>query len=305
MKHDPVTICEVSPRDGLQNDPASLTTAQKVDLITRAVNAGIGRVEAVSFVNPTRVPQMADAADVMSAVPRADCVSYAGLVMNDKGLDRAVAAKVDEVNIVIVATDTFCQRNQNMTTKQAVITASAMVQRAKQAGLFATLTVGAAFGCPFEGEVPLTRLSHILQRVVDLCQPSEIALADTIGVAGPSDITERLTILQEVVGPSTPSRLHLHDTRNTGIANAVAAVQTGVRTLDASLGGLGGCPFAPEATGNIATEDLLYVLGRMGIETGASIGATCDAARWLSTTLAHSLPSALLRAGMFPPEPVT
>ncbi|TDV57551.1 hydroxymethylglutaryl-CoA lyase [Actinophytocola oryzae] len=294
-----VSIVEMSPRDGLQNEEKVLSTEAKVELVSRAVRAGVRRVEVTSFVNPRRVPQMADADELMTALPRFDGVRYAGLVMNERGLDRALAAGVDEIDVVVVATDTFCTRNQGMTTAQACETAASLVAAARAAGVFTTVTIGASFGCPFEGEVPLGRLREVLRRVTDT-GPDELALADTIGVAVPSGITERLALAREVAGPDLPLRLHLHDTRHTGVANAVAAVEAGVSTLDASIGGAGGCPFAPAATGNVATEDLVYLFGRMGVGTDLDLDETIAAAGWLEEQLETRLPSALLRAGGFP-----
>lgn len=295
----PVQIVEVSPRDGLQNEATVLSTADKVELVERAVRAGARRVEVTSFVNPARVPQMADADELMRSVPRHEGVSYAGLVMNQRGLERALAARVDEIDVVVVATDTFCGRNQGMTTAQACDTAAGLVASAREAGVFTTVTVGASFGCPFEGEVPLGRLREVLRRVVD-AGPDELALADTIGVAVPSDVTERLAVAREVTADAVPLRLHLHDTRHTGVANAVAAVAAGVTTLDASIGGAGGCPFAPAATGNVATEDLVYLFDRMGMATGLELEQVSEAAGWLETRLGKTLPGALSRAGGFP-----
>lgn len=294
-----VSIVEVSPRDGLQNEKKVLSTAAKVELVTRAVRAGATRVEVTSFVNPRRVPQMADADELMAALPRFDGVRYAGLVMNERGLDRALAAGVDEIDVVVVATDTFCDRNQGMTTAEACSVAATLVAEARAADVFTTVTIGASFGCPFEGEVSLDRLADVLRRVVD-AGPDELALADTIGVAVPSDVTARLALARRVAGADLPLRLHLHDTRHTGVANAVAAVEAGVSTLDASVGGAGGCPFAPAATGNVATEDLVYLFDRMGSSTGLDLAQVIEAAAWLEAELDTRLPSALLRAGGFP-----
>lgn len=294
-----VEILEVSPRDGLQNEAVVLSTEDKVELVERAVRAGARRIEVTSFVNPARVPQMADADEVMAAVPRHHAVRYAGLVMNRRGLDRALAGGVDEIDVVVVATDTFCGRNQGMTTAQACDTAAALVADARAAGVFTTVTVGASFGCPFEGEVSLDRLGEVLKRVVD-ASPDELALADTIGVAVPSDVTERLDLARALSGGAIPLRLHLHDTRHTGVANAVAALESGVTTLDASIGGAGGCPFAPNATGNVATEDLVYLFERMGVTTGLDLAAVVDTVSWLEQRLGKRLPGALLRAGDFP-----
>jgi hydroxymethylglutaryl-CoA lyase len=294
-----IEIVEVSPRDGLQNEKTVLSTADKAELVERAVRAGAKRVELTSFVNPARVPQMADADELMAAVPRPDGVRYAGLVMNQRGLDRALECDVDEVNVVVVATDTFCGRNQGMTTRQACDTAASLVAAAREAGKFTTITIGASFGCPFEGEVSEVRLGEVLQRV-HAADPDEIALADTIGVAVPTDVMAKLALAQQIVGDDAVLRLHLHDTRNTAVANAVAAVHSGVVVLDASIGGAGGCPFAPAATGNVATEDLAYLFARMGHDTGIDLAEAISAAVWLEERLGKRLPSALARAGSFP-----
>lgn len=295
-----VEIVEVSPRDGLQNESTILSTEDKVELIEHAVRAGARRIEVTSFVNPKRVPQMADADALMAALPRHHGVRYAGLVMNSRGLHRALTAKVDEINVVVVATDTFCNRNQGMTTAEACATAAELVRDARAAGVFTTVTIGASFGCPFEGEVSSSRLREVLVRVVET-GPDELALADTIGVAVPVQVTERLGLARDVAGPDLPLRLHLHNTRNTAVANAVAAVAAGVTTLDASIGGAGGCPFAPAATGNVATEDLVYLFERSGVATGIDLTETISAAKWLEERLGTRLPSALLRADGFPP----
>jgi len=263
------------------------------------VRAGARRIEVTSFVNPARVPQMADADELMTALPRHEGVRYAGLVMNRRGLDRALARNVDEIDVVVVATDTFCQRNQGMSTAEACETAAELVAEARAAGVSSTITVGASFGCPFEGEVPTDRLREVVQRVVD-AGADELALADTIGVAVPSDVKARLGLARELAGSDMPLRVHLHDTRHTGVANAVAAVESGVATLDASIGGAGGCPFAPNATGNVATEDLVYLFDRMGIASGLDLASTTATAAWLEERLGTPLPGALLRAGNFP-----
>ena len=294
-----IEILEVAPRDGLQNEKTILATEDKVELVERAVRAGARRIEVTSFVNPARVPQMADADELMTALPRHEGVRYAGLVMNRRGLDRALARNVDEIDVVVVATDTFCQRNQGMSTAEACETAAELVAEARAAGVSSTITVGASFGCPFEGEVPTDRLREVVQRVVD-AGPDELALADTIGVAVPSDVKARLGLARELAGPDMPLRVHLHDTRHTGVANAVAAVESGVATLDASIGGAGGCPFAPNATGNVATEDLVYLFDRMGIASGLDLASTTATAAWLEERLGKPLPGALLRAGNFP-----
>ena len=294
-----VEILEVSPRDGLQNEKTILSTEDKLELVDRAVRAGARRIEVTSFVNPSRVPQMADADEVMAALPRNESLKYAGLVMNRRGLDRALAGYVDEIDVVVVATDSFCRRNQGVSTAEACDSAAELVKEARAAGVFSTITIGASFGCPFEGEVTVDRLREVIQRVVD-AGPDELALADTIGVAVPSDVKQRLGLARELAGPHMPLRLHLHDTRHTGVANAVAAVESGVGTLDASIGGAGGCPFAPNATGNVATEDLVYLFDRMGVATGFALDSVIESATWLEERLGKRLSGALARAGAFP-----
>jgi hydroxymethylglutaryl-CoA lyase len=296
-----IEICEVSPRDGLQNEKTLLTTAEKIELVTRSIAAGIKRIEVTSFVHPIKVPQMADAEAVMAGVPRVPGVKYAGLVMNARGLDRALAAGVDEVDIVVVATDTFAGKNQGVTSQESIRIAAELVAAARAANVASTITVGAAFGCPFEGEVSLERITAIIADVV-AAGPDEIALADTIGVAAPSDVTERVAIMRRLAPASMPLRLHLHDTRHTGVANAVAAVAAGITVLDSSIGGAGGCPFAPKATGNVATEDLIYLFNRMRVSTGVDLDLIIQAAIWLEERLGKTLPGALSRAGDFPGE---
>jgi len=294
-----VEICEVSPRDGLQNEKTLIATEDKIELVNRAILAGIRRIEVTSFVNPNKVPQMADAEEVLAGLDAPEGVSFIGLVMNQRGLDRALEAGVHEVNLVVVASDTFCQKNQGMSSEESVDVAAALVEQARAAGLGTTITVGAAFGCPFEGEVPVSRVRDIVARVVEAA-PDELALADTIGVAVPTDITQRVGIMLDLMPAEMKSRLHLHDTRHTGVANAVAAVQAGVHTLDSSIGGSGGCPFAPAATGNVATEDLLYLMRRMGIQTGVNLDVILEATAWLEDRLGKKLSGAILRAGDFP-----
>lgn len=294
-----VEICEVSPRDGLQNESALISVSDKVELVERAVRAGARRIEVTSFVHPKKVPQMADAEEVMGALPRRGGVKYGALVLNARGLERALATGVDEINIVVVATDTFSGRNQGMSTAQACLESVNLVAEARSAGIMSTVTIAAAFGCPFEGEVAPDRLRDVVQRVID-SGLDELALADTIGVAVPADITKRVTLARAVTGTELPLRLHLHDTRHTGVANAVAAVEAGVTVLDASIGGTGGCPFAPNATGNVATDDLVYLFDRMGIATGLDLETVVEATAWLEERLGKRLPGALLRAGSFP-----
>jgi hydroxymethylglutaryl-CoA lyase len=294
-----VTIVEVSPRDGLQNEPVVLPTGAKVELIARLVDAGARRIEAVSFAHPKLVPAMADAEAVMAQVPRGGGVSYAGLVLNRRGLDRATDAGVDEVNVVVCVSDTFSRRNQNMSTEQAMAVAEEVAAEARAQGLFATLTLSTAFGCPFEGEVPADRVIALARRGA-AAGFDELCLGDTIGVGAPTQVRELTAGVRAAAGATPPLRYHFHNTRNTGFANAYAAVLDGVTVLDASAGGIGGCPFAPKATGNIATDDLVYLLERMGITTGWDLQALLPTAAFLTDQLGHQVPAMLPRAGVFP-----
>jgi hydroxymethylglutaryl-CoA lyase len=294
-----VTIVEVSPRDGLQNEGTVLSTAAKVDLITRLVDAGARRIEAVSFAHPRLVPTMADAEAVMAAVPRAAGVSYAGLILNRKGLDRALAAGVDEVNVVVCVSDTFSERNQNVASEQASRVAAEVVDAARSRGLFTTLTLATAFGCPFEGEVAADRVIELARRGAE-AGVDELCLADTVGVGTPDQVQDLTYRVRSQIGDALPLRYHFHNTRNTGFANAFAAVADGVDVLDASAGGIGGCPFAPKATGNIATDDLVYMLDRMGVQTGLNLKALLPTAEFLTEQLGHEVPAMLPRAGTFP-----
>ncbi|GAB4059233.1 hydroxymethylglutaryl-CoA lyase [Catellatospora paridis] len=291
-------IVEVGPRDGLQNEKTLLSTEVKVEYITRALAAGVHRVEAVAFAHPARVPQLADAEAVLAAVPRRADVSYIGLVLNRRGLDRALAsAGVDEVNYVLVATDEFSQRNQGMTTAASLAQWDAVAADARAAGLRTTLTVAAAFGCPFTGEVAVGHVAGLIAAA--RVAPDEICLADTIGVGVPRQVAALVTAVREVA-PDVALRAHFHNTRNTGYANALAALEHGVLALDASIGGIGGCPFAPAATGNIATEDLAYLLDRSGIDTGVQLDGLAVTGAWIAERLGITAPAMLGRAGSFP-----
>ena len=292
-----VEIIEVSPRDGIQNDSVILDTDVKLELIQRAVDAGVARIEVTSFVNPKRVPQMADADEVARELPRDVDTRFIGLALNRRGFDRAVDAGLDEVNFVVVATDTFNRRNQGVETFESAAAWKEIAGEAK-GRIDAGVTIGAAFGCPFEGEVPISRLMQVVEAVME-AGPHELALADTIGVATPVDIEQRVSKIREAY-PDIPIRLHLHNTRNTGFANAWAGIQAGVRALDSSFGGVGGCPFAPRATGNIATEDLVYMLERSGVSTGVSLDKAVEAAEWLEAQLGKTVPGLVMKAGGFP-----
>jgi len=305
-----VEIVEVGPRDGLQNDPAHLGTETKISFVDRCVAAGLRRIEVASFVNPKRVPRMSDAEAVLAGLPsgaeRPAGASWIGLVLNERGFDRALVTPVDEVNLVVMVSETFSQRNQGMSTEDAMRVVERVAPRAAEAGLRSSVALSAAFGCPFEGEVPIARLAEVAGRLAAV-GVDEIALADTIGVAVPRDVRSRVDAVRRVVDPGPGSgrepvrlRAHFHNTRNTGYANALAAFEAGVGVLDASLGGIGGCPFAPRATGNIATEDLVYALERSGVDTGIDLDALIRAAEWLAGELGRDLPSLLPKAGTFP-----
>jgi hydroxymethylglutaryl-CoA lyase len=294
-----IEIVEVGPRDGLQNEKAVLDTPAKVSFVARAVAAGARRIEVASFVNPQRVPQMADAEAVMAALPTVEGVTYIGLVLNRRGMERALAAEVPEVNAVVVATDGFGTRNQGQTIDASLESFAELAQLAHDAGISITATVSVAFGCPYEGEVPVERVAEVAERAAG-AGADEIALGDTIGVASPADVAVRVAAVREVVG-GIPLRAHFHNTRNTGIANAYAAVEAGVTVLDASIGGIGGCPFAPKATGNIATEDLVYMLDRMGVASGLDLDRLIEIVPWLEGELDRPAPGLLARAGRFPP----
>jgi hydroxymethylglutaryl-CoA lyase len=283
----------------LQNESAVLSTQAKVELIRRTTDAGVRRIETVSFVNPRLVPQMADAEAVMAALGDSpDGVSYIGLVLNRRGLDRALATAVDEVNLVVGATDGFTTANQGSTVADTMAEIEAMLPEAAGAGRSTTVTISVAFGCPFEGEVPVEQVSDLAGRAA-AAGADEIALGDTIGVAVPAQV---LAVVEAVVAVIAEAdlRMHFHDTRNTGVANVYAALTAGVTIVDASVGGAGGCPFAPDATGNGAPEAVLHALNRLGASIGSDIEATIATGRWLGKQLGRELPAALGRAGDFP-----
>ncbi|MEO9634347.1 MAG: hydroxymethylglutaryl-CoA lyase [Parasphingorhabdus sp.] len=296
-----VTILEVGPRDGLQNESEIISTADKLGLITRMIDAGAKRMEVASFVHPKRVPQMADAEAVIAGLPDRDDVSYIGLCLNKRGVLRGLATRegnkrgIDEAGCVIVASDTFGQKNQGQTIKEGIKENREMIRFAKAEGLKAQVTISAAFGCPFEGAVKPETIFQIAEEIAAE-DPLEIALADTIGVGVPAQVTDLFGRLQELLPDHISMRAHFHDTRNTGIANAWAAVQAGVKTLDSSLGGLGGCPFAPNATGNIATEDLVNLLDRSGIAHDLNLGKAISTNNWFEGVLGRPLPSLVARA---------
>ena len=289
-------VCDVGPRDGLQNEAKTLEPMVRAQLCDRLARAGLRRMEAASFVNPKLVPQMAGAEEVMAALHRKPDAVYAGLVLNEKGYERALAAGVDEVHYAFSAADEFGRRNQNATTEEGLKTALALVARARADRMPITVTISVAFGSPFDGPVAPATVLHIVERLMAV-PPDEICMADTIGVGVPSQVHE-LVRGARAMGAGVGA--HFHNTRNTGYANATAALEEGVVSLDASVGGAGGCPFAPNATGNIATEDLVYLLRGLGVETGIDLDALIDTSRWLGTQLGKELPGLLARAGDYP-----
>ena len=297
IMNNTIEIVEVSPRDGIQNEKKILSTEAKLSLIARSVAAGAPRIEVTSFVNPKLVPQMADADALAEQLPKDNKASYIGLALNKRGYQRICSAGLDEANIVVSASDTFGSKNQGADTDGTIRNFAEIMDHAS-ANLKTGVTITTAFGCPFDGEVPLPRLLDVVTRCMET-QPFEIAIADTIGVATPSDVTERVDAIRQLY-PGVPLRLHFHNTRNTGIANAWAAVQAGATTLDSSFGGVGGCPFAPKATGNIATEDLLYLLHQSGVETGMSLELSIETALWLEQELGKTVPGMVMKAGGFP-----
>jgi len=299
-----VEILEVGPRDGLQNEKVIFSTADKLHMINGAIDAGIRRLEVASFVHPKLVPQMADAEDVIAGLSDRKDVTYIGLILNKRGLLRAFATRegnkrgVDEAGCVAVASDTFGQKNQGQTSQESIEVCKEMIHMATAEGMSAQATISVSFGCPFEGRIDQARVIAIAEQLAE-AQPREIAIADTIGVGSPRQVTELISKLKERL-PEMPLRAHFHNTRNTGIANAWAAYQAGAVTLDASVAGLGGCPFAPKATGNIGTEDLLYLLQESGVATGVDLDTMIGLANWTETVLGRTPPAMVSQAGGFP-----
>lgn len=295
-----IDFVEVSPRDGLQNEPGFFPTVDKIELITRALVAGVRRIEVASFVHPGRVPQMADAEAVVAALPKRDPkdVTYIGLVLNKRGALRALETQVHELGAVISASDGFGTRNQGRTSDETLEDALEIIRIGKEHGRSAQATISVAFGCPFDGEIAPARVADLARRAA-AAGPREIAIADTIGVGVPTQVKAVMAAVKAAV-PNVPIRAHFHDTRNTAIANIWAAVESGASVVDASIGGIGGCPFAPNATGNVATEDVQYMLQRSGVETGLSLDGLIETAKWLGQKMGRQLPGLVSRAGGFP-----
>ena len=281
-------LCDVGPRDGLQNESEVLEPAVRAELVNRLAAAGLPRVEAVSFVRADRVPQMAGAEEVVAGLQRRDGTDYSGLVLNEQGYERFAAAGLDRVNVTLGATEEFNQRNGNASLAEATERVERILAGAAEP---ATVTISVAFGCPFEGRVDPARVAELAARF----DAAEVVLADTIGVAAPREV-------RSLVERTKAAGFHGHNTRNTGYANALAALEAGAQVLDASVGGLGGCPYAPRASGNVATEDLVYLLEHEGIETGVDLDALIRISEWLETVFGRKLEGQVYRAGLFPNE---
>lgn len=294
-----IEMVEVAPRDGLQNEKTMISTDDKVALIERAIAAGARRIEVTSFVNPKAVPQMADAEAVCARLPQRADVTYIGLVMNARGAARAIeTGRIDQLGAVSVATDTFAKANQRQTSQGSVAAASEIIAMARQAGKTGQVTIAAAFGCPFEGEVAEARVVAMAEALAK-ADPVEIGLADTIGVGNPAHVVSLIGKLRAAV-PHIPVRVHFHNTRGTGLANVWAAIGAGAVSVDAAIGGLGGCPFAPGAAGNVSTEDVVYMLERAGVGTGLDLAELIAANHWLGGVMDRTLPGMVARAPRFP-----
>ena len=286
---------EVGPRDGLQNEQQIVPPETRAELVRRLADAGLKRIEAASFVNPERVPQMAGAEEVVAGIDRRDAVVYAGLALNERGYVRLRETGLDEVSFALAATESFSQQNVGASVEESLAAAEQIVIRAREDGIRASLTISVAFGCPFEGPVAPDRVVELAERLA-ATDADELVLADTIGIATPTQVR---TLLERLATLGKPVGGHFHNTRNTGFANAYAALEAGVSVLDASVGGLGGCPFAPRATGNVATEDLVYLLEGEGVETGVDLDALIAVSEWLEGLLGRQLEGYVYRAGPF------
>lgn len=299
MAKDRLELVEVSPRDGLQNEPDIVSTELKLALIDHVLAAGFRRLEAGSFVNPKKVPQMADGDAVFAGLPKRNDATFIALALNLRGVERAIAAGAREVNYVFCASDGFSIRNNGGTVEETFGVWPDVAATAKAAGVRLSATVSTAFGCPFDGEVPVQRVVEVAERCLSQ-GIFELALADTIGVAAPSDVHARFSAVKAITPSHVQLRAHFHNTRNTALANAVAAVEEGVRVLDGSLAGIGGCPFAPGAAGNVPTEDLLYMFNRMGFDTGVDLGRAIEAAQFIGGVLGRKTPGMVSRAPKWP-----
>ena len=293
-----IDIVEVGPRDGLQNDPGDLSVEQKVEFIARLQDAGVKRMESGSFVSPRAVPKMADSAKVFAGLDRNRRVRHIALALNEKGIRRAIDARADEINFVMVAGEGFGEKNQRMTPQQSADALAANASLVLEAGIPLSATIAVAFGDPYSGEVDLSVVVNLAAQA-QRAGAAEVALGDTIGVATPWHVRAAIERVR-TEAPDVYLRMHFHDTRGAGLANVAAAIEAGVDVIDASCGGIGGCPFAPAATGNVATEDVVYMLERAGFETGLDLQKLIETARWLETVLGHPVSSSLSKAGGFP-----
>jgi len=298
MKMNKIEIVDVTARDGLQNEATMFSTEEKLELIQKAIEAGARRLEVASFAHPKYVPQMADAEAVIAGLSKKSDARFIGLVMNDRGMDRALNTDIEEVGLVCVASDTFAQKNQGQTRDGSVDMACKMIQRAHENGRLANVTIAASFGCPFEGEIQKSVVVEMAKKLAD-ANPHEISIADTIGVGNPWQVGELVSEVKEVVS-GINLRGHFHNTRNTGLANVSAAFDAGVQSIDVSIGGIGGCPFAPAATGNVPSEDVIYMFERASIPTGYNLDSVIETAQWLAEKMDKNLPGMVSRAGGFP-----
>jgi hydroxymethylglutaryl-CoA lyase len=293
-----IDVIEVGPRDGLQNEAVSLTVDQRLEMISGLVAAGAQRIEVASFVNPVRVPQMAGSAELISRLPASDSISYIGVILNARGVTDALDTAIDELNFVVPCTDAFAHANQNSTVEKLIGEIAELAPRIRESGKRLTVTLAVAFGCPYSGDVPVERVAEIAARVSTEVAPDELAIADTIGSGTPWQVREVFTAVGAVT--DIPLRAHFHETRHTGIANIAAAMDAGVRSIDASTGGLGGCPFAPGAAGNVATEDIVWALERSGFDTGIDVNALIPVSTATCSLLGVSTRSGIVSAGAFP-----
>ncbi|MGH6951654.1 MAG: hydroxymethylglutaryl-CoA lyase [Vitreimonas sp.] len=299
MTREKLELVEVSPRDGLQNEPDLVSTEKKLKLIGHILDAGFRRLEAGSFVNPVKVPQMGDSDAVFAGLPKREDVTFIALALNVRGVERALAAGAKEINYVFCASDGFSIRNNGGTVEETFRVWEEAAAKAEAGGARLSATISTAFGCPFDGEVSVARVVA----VAEMCAHEdifELALADTIGVGAPSDVHERFRAVKAAIPADVQLRAHFHNTRNTALANALAAVEEGVRVLDGSLGGIGGCPFAPGAAGNVPTEDLLYMFSRMGFDTGVDLEGAIEAAHFIGGVLGRKTPGMVSRAPKWP-----
>ncbi len=293
-----IDICEVGPRDGLQSEARHWSVDERIELIERLARTGVRTIEAASFVDPRRVPQMAGAEEVMNGITRRAGVRYAGLALNMRGVERALRAGVSEVRCAVVASETFNQRNNGCSTHDTLSQFATIAAEVKAAGVHLSMGVAAAFGCPFEGAVDAQRVVALVQRLAEM-GADDLWLADTIGAASPRQVRELFGGVRTALGAEVALGGHFHNTRNGGYANAIAALEEGAAFLDSSIGGIGGCPFAPRATGNIATEDLCHLLGNMGVATGTDLEQLIAIAQWTESMIGGTVPGMVMKAGAF------